>query len=310
MRLVFMGTPEFATPALAEIIARGHEIVAVYTRPPKPGGRRGLDLVPSPIHALADRHGLPVFTPTTLRSAEAVDRFRAHRAQIAVVVAYGLLLPAPILAVPAHGCLNLHASLLPRWRGAAPIHRAIMAGDGQTGVYVMRMDEGLDTGPVVEPPAMTDIGDDETTGDLHDRLAPLGARLVLEALDALALGALNASSQREDGVTYARKIEKSERRIDWSLPAKRVHDHIRGLSPFPGAVFEIDLGRGPESVKVLRTHVVKGEGDPGRLLDGALTVACGEGAVQLLHLQRPGRGRLGAEEFLRGARIPAGAVLR
>jgi methionyl-tRNA formyltransferase len=310
MRLIFMGTPEFACPALAEILGQGHDVAAVYTRPPKPAGRRGLSRLPSPVQALADRRGLTVLTPTSLRSPEAAEQFRAHGADVAVVVAYGLLLPPAILAAPVHGCLNLHASLLPRWRGAAPIQRAVMAGDARTGVYVMQMEEGLDTGPVVEPPAVVAIGENETAGELHDRLAPIGAHRLVEALEALARGELVFSPQANDGAVYARKIEKGERRIDWTLPAKQVHDSIRGLSPFPGAVFEIDLGRGREEIKVLRTQTTIGEGEPGRVLDSKLTVACGSEAVQLLELQRSGRDRLDAIAFLRGAPIAPGAVLR
>ena len=310
MRLVFMGTPEFATPSLAELIARGHEIVAVYTRAPKPGGRRGLDTTSSPVHALALRRGLEVLTPASLRSAEAAERFAAHKADAAVVVAYGLLLPAPVLAAPVHGCLNLHASLLPRWRGAAPIHRAVMAGDEETGVYVMQMDVGLDTGPVAEPPARVAISEDDTTGDLQERMAPIGAQLLADAIERLATGALAFSPQAEGTRTYAAKIEKGERRIDWSRSAKQVHDQIRGLSPFPGAAFEIDLGRGLEMIKILRARLASKRGPPGVALDENLTIGCGQGSVQLLELQKAGRGRLPAKEFLRGTRVAAGAVLR
>lgn len=310
MRLVFMGTPDFATASLSEVLARGHDVAAVYTRAPKPGGRRGLETVPSPVHALALRHGLLVRTPTSLRNAEAHEQFQALAADVAVVVAYGLILPREILAAPAQGCLNLHASLLPRWRGAAPIHRAVMAGDSRTGVYVMQMEEGLDTGPVVEPARILDIGPDETTGDLHDRLAAAGASALSAALDSLEVGALRFTPQSDEGVCYARKIEKSERPIDWTRPAREVHDHIRGLSPFPGAIFSIDLGQGLEQVKVLRSHLAAGAGEPGTTIDDRLTVACGEGAVRLVELQRPGRGRLDAASFLRGVKVEAGVRLR
>jgi methionyl-tRNA formyltransferase len=310
MRLVFMGTPAFAAVALAEVLAQGHEVVAVYTRAPKPGGRRGLEAVPSPVHALAAEKGLPLFTPVGLRSEEAQAEFRSHAADAAVVVAYGLLLPRPILDAPLRGCLNVHASLLPRWRGAAPIHRAIMAGDRRTGVYVMRMDEGLDTGPVVEPPRSVPIGENETTGEVHDRLAAAGAAALCDALDRLSRGALVFTPQPAEGVLYAPKIDKAERPIDWSRPAAVVHDHIRGLSPFPGATFEAAVGGRTEIVKALRSRLAGGGGEPGAVLDDELTIACGEGAVRLLELQRAGRGRLDARSFQRGARIPAGARLR
>jgi methionyl-tRNA formyltransferase len=307
MRVVFMGTPAFAVPVL-EALAAAHEIAAVYTRAPKPGGRRGLDLTPSPVHAAATRRGLPVETPKSLRGEDAAARFAAHGADVAVVVAYGLILPPAILAIPPQGCLNLHASLLPRWRGAAPIQRALMAGDAETGVMVMRMEEGLDTGPV----ALTDrvaIGPDVTAGELHDALAPRGAALMARALDALAAGSLAFTPQTETGVCYAHKIEKAEARLDWTLPASVLHNRIRGLSPFPGAYFEVDLGRGPERVKVLRATVAAGAGAPGQVLDENLTVACGAGALRLLEVQRAGKPALDAATFLRGTRIAAGQSL-
>ena len=231
MRIVFMGTPDFSVPVLTEIIGQGHEVVAVYTRAPKPAGR-GMELRLSPVHALAQSFGIEVFTPRSLRTPEAADLFRAHDADVAVVVAYGLILPKEILEAPRLGCLNLHASLLPRWRGAAPIQRAIMAGDTETGVMVMQMDVGLDTGPVAMAERLS-IGPDMTAGELHDRLSPLGADLMVRALAALSRGGLTFQPQAETGVTYAHKIEKAEARIDWTRPAKAVHDHIRGLSPFP-----------------------------------------------------------------------------
>jgi methionyl-tRNA formyltransferase len=307
MRVVFMGTPDFAVPVMTEILGQGHEIVAVYTRAPKPAGR-GMDLRLSPVHALAEKFGIPVFTPRTLRDADEQARFAAHDADVAVVVAYGLILPKPVLDAPRLGCLNLHGSLLPRWRGAAPIQRAIMAGDKETGVMVMKMEEGLDTGPVgmAERVAITP---DMTAGELHDKLCVIGADLMARALAALSRDSLQFTPQSEVGVTYAHKIEKAEARIDWSRDAQSLHDHVRGLSPFPGAFFEVDLGKGPERVKVLRTRLAEGHGPAGVLLDGALTVACGRGALQLLEVQRAGKAPMKADEFLRGARIAKGALL-
>src|SRR5215211_1842346 len=307
MRVVFMGTPEFALPTLAEIVGQGHEVAAVYTRAPAAAGR-GMALRSSPVQRMAERLGLPVLTPKTLRADDAVETFRAHGADVAVVIAYGMILPPAILAAPAQGCLNLHASLLPRWRGAAPIQRAIMAGDAETGVAVMKMEEGLDTGPVAMLERVP-IGPELTAGDLHDALAPLGADLMGRALAALSRGALTFAPQGEDGVTYARKVTNEEARIDWSKPARAVHDQVRGLAPFPGAFFIADLGKGEERVKVLRAARAEGSGEPGALLDPAGTVACGEGAVRLLQVQRAGRGVVAAEEFLRGSRLRPGARL-
>ena len=304
MRIIFMGTPDFSVPVLTEIIGQGHEVVAVYTRAPKPAGR-GMGERRSPVHDLAAGFDIPVHTPKTLRNDEAADLFRSHEADVAVVVAYGLILPKPILDAPADGCLNLHGSLLPRWRGAAPIQRAIMAGDAETGVMVMQMEEGLDTGPVGMAERVT-IGADETTGELHDRLSRLGADLMVRALAALSRGSLVFTPQAADGVVYAHKIEKAESRIDWSRPAQAVHDHIRGLSPFPGAWFEADFGRGPERIKVLRSTLAKGQGTAGQRLGDDLTIACGDGAVRLLQVQRAGKGPVSADEFLRGVRdLPA-----
>jgi methionyl-tRNA formyltransferase len=306
LRLVFMGTPDFAVPTLLEIVGRGHDVVAVYTRVPKPGGRRGLDLVPSPVEREARRFGLQVLTPTSLRSAEAQADMRAHGAQAAVVVAYGLILPQPILDAFPLGAFNLHASLLPRWRGAAPINRAVMAGDAKTGVIVMKMEEGLDTGPVAMAERMP-IGPDATAGDLHDRLARLGADLMVRALAALERGSLTLTPQSDSGVTYAHKIDKDETRIAWDRPWDDVHNHVRGLSPFPGAWCEI-AGEGVR-IKVLRTTKGEGAGTPGTVLDDELTVACGEGAVRILELQRAGRAAMKAQEFLRGTPIAAGTRL-
>jgi len=307
MRIVFMGTPQFAVPALSALAGHGHEIVAVYTRAPQPAGRRGLTLTPSPVQTLANQFANPVFTPKTLRDDEQVEIFRAHGADVAVVVAYGLILPKSILAAPVHGCLNLHASLLPRWRGAAPIQRAIMAGDKATGIMVMRMEEGLDTGPVSLAERVA-IGTDDTAGEMQDRLSLLGADLIIRALAALARDSLVFHAQSEDGVTYAHKISKEECRIDWSRPAREVHNHIRGLSPFPGAYFEADFGRGMERIKVWRSTLAEGSGVPGAIIDDQLTMACGSGAVRLLSVQRAGKAPMDAASFLRGARPPARAL--
>lgn len=309
LRVVFMGTPDFACPVLAEIIGQGHEVAAVYTREPAPAGR-GMALTPSPVQRIAERFGLPVFTPRTFRDETVIEAFAAHDADVAVVVAYGLILPPAALEGPREGCLNLHASLLPRWRGAAPIQRAIMAGDRETGVMVMRMEEGLDTGPVAMAERLT-IGPDMTAGDLHDRLSYLGADLMARALGALERGSLRFTPQAEAGVTYARKIDKAEARLDWTRPAQALHDHVRGLSPFPGAWFEADWGQGPQRVKVLRSAIVPGRAaEPGTLLDDALTIACGEGtALRLVDVQRAGKGVMPAAEFLKGADLKAGRRL-
>jgi methionyl-tRNA formyltransferase len=305
LRLVFMGTPDFAVPALAEIFGRGHDIAAVYTRAPKPAGR-GMELSPSPVERAARGFGLPVHTPATLRTEEAEAAMRAHGADAAVVIAYGLILPKPILEAFPLGAFNLHASLLPRWRGAAPINRAIMAGDRESGVTVMKMDEGLDTGAMAMAEHVP-ISADMTAGDLHDVLAQLGADLMVRALGAIERGSLTLTPQPKAGVTYAAKIDKGEARIDWGKPWKTVHDHVRGLSPFPGAWSEIAVEGKPVRVKLLRTARGEGTGAPGTLLDGELSVACGEGAVRILELQRAGRGAMKAEEFLRGTPVAAGA---
>ncbi|MBA4789023.1 MAG: methionyl-tRNA formyltransferase [Rhizobiales bacterium] len=306
MRIIFMGTPDFAVPTLTELVARGHDVVAVYSRAPAPAGRRGLDLVPSPVHAVAEKFGLPVFTPATLRTEEAAQQVRDMEADVAVVVAYGMLLPQAVLDAPALGCLNLHGSLLPRWRGAAPIQRAIMAGDKETGIAVMRMEAGLDTGPVGLLERIA-IGPDMTAGELHDRMMVLGADLMARALAALERGGLHFTPQPEEGVLYARKIEKAEAKIDWSLPAAEVHNRIRGLSPFPGAWFALEDG---SRVKVLRSTLAAGSGAPGTVLAGeGLAIACGEGAVRLLDLQKAGKQPMGAEAFLRGNPLPAGSRL-
>lgn len=304
LRLIFMGTPDFAVPTLLALHAAGHEIVAVYTRVAKPGGRRGLDLVPTPVEREATKLGLKVLTPKTLRDEAAQAEFAAFNADAAIVVAYGLILPKPILEAPRLGCFNVHASLLPRWRGAAPIHRAIMAGDAETGVTIMQMDEGLDTGAMMMREALP-IAADVTTGELHDALAAMGARLMPVALAAADRGSLKPTPQPAEGVTYAEKISKSESRIDWSKPARDVHNHIRGLSPFPGAWFEFDGAR----VKVLRSTRGSGSGTPGTSLDDNLTIACGDGAVRLVQVQREGKKAMSAEEFLRGNELRKGTAL-
>jgi methionyl-tRNA formyltransferase len=304
LRLVFMGTPEFAVPTLVELVGRGHDVAAVYTRAPKPAGR-GMETQPTPIEREARRFGIPVLTPKTLRTPEAEAQFRAHEADAAVVVAYGLILPKPILDAPRLGCFNLHASALPRWRGAAPINRAVMAGDPETAVMVMRMEEGLDTGPIAMAERVA-IEPDMTAGDLHDRLAPLGADLMARALAALEKDSLVLTPQPSESVTYAAKIDKAETRIDWTKPWKQVHDHARGLSPFPGAWCEIGGAR----VKLLRTTIGEGAGAPGTVLDDKLTVACGDGAVRILSLQPAGKRAMTADEYLRGSRVAPGTVLR
>jgi methionyl-tRNA formyltransferase len=305
LRLIFMGTPEFAVPTLLELAGRGHDIAAVYTRATKPAGRRGLELVPSPVEREARALRLPVMTPASLKSADAQAAFAALNADAAVVVAYGLLLPKPILEATRFGCFNLHASLLPRWRGAAPIHRAVMAGDAETGVTVMKMDEGLDTGAMAMIERVP-IASDTTTGELHDALARLGADLMARALAALERGSLQFTPQPATGATYAAKIDKAETRIDWSQSWREVHNRIRGLSPFPGAWCEIAGDR----VRLIRSTKGEGGGPPGAVLDDRLTVACGDGAVRLVELQKAGGRPMPAEEFLRGSTLRTGEVLR
>ena len=306
MRVVFMGTPDFSVPVLTEILGQGHEVCCVYTRAPQPAGR-GMDLRPSPAHKVAERFGIPVRTPKSLRNADEQAAFAALDADCAVVVAYGLILPKPILDAPRLGCFNLHASLLPRWRGAAPIQRAIMAGDAESGVMVMQMDEGLDTGPVgmVERVA---IGPDMTAGELHDALMKVGADLMARALAAISRGSLAFRAQAEEGVTYAAKIDKAEAKLDFSKPAQEVHNLARGLSPFPGAWFEADLGKGPERVKVLKTRLAQGAGAPGTVIGDGL-IACGDGAIELVQVQRGGKAAMSFAEFARGARLAPGARL-
>lgn len=300
LRLIFMGTPDFAVPTLLELVAHGHDIAAVYTRAPKPAGR-GMKLQPTPVEIEATRLGIPVLTPSTLKTPEALDEFKSFEADAAVVVAYGMILPKAILDAPAMGCYNLHGSLLPRWRGAAPINRAIMEGDAESGVMVMKMDVGLDTGDVAMAERLG-ITDRMTATDLHDALAPLGADLMVRAMGALERGRLQLQPQPADGVTYAAKIDKAEARIDWSRPAHAVLRHIHGLSPFPGAWCEVTpAGEAePVRVKILRVERADGAGAPGALLDDQLTVACGDGAIRILELQRAGKQPMKTVDFLRG----------
>ncbi len=319
LRIVFFGTPDFAVPTLTEITGQGHEVAAVYTQPPRAAGR-GMGERKSPVHQVAEQFGIPVMTPARLKAEGEAERFAALAPDVGVIVAYGQILPKSFLDAPPHGCLNLHGSLLPRWRGAAPVARAIMAGDAETGVMVMRMEEGLDTGPVAMSERVA-IAPDATAGELSSQLSLLGADLMVRALAALSRGVLGFTPQAEDGVTYAKKIDKGETRIDWSRPADEVHNHIRGLSPDPGAWFEADLGKQPERIKVLRSSLVAADppplvpgwshdfgAPPGTVLDDQLTIACGSGAVRLTDVQRPGKGPVKAAEFLRGLRAPLAAV--
>lgn len=302
-----MGSPDFAVPSLAALLAAGHEVACVYSQPAKPAGR-GQMLRPTPVAAFAAEHGLEVRTPKSLKRAPEQEAFAALKLDLAVVVAYGLILPKPILTAPRLGCVNLHGSLLPRWRGAAPIHRAIMAGDAETGAQAMLMEEGLDTGPVLAT-WRTAIEPDDTTGALHDRMARAGASLLAAAIADYAAGRIRPVPQSEEGVTYANKITPEECRIDWSAPARQVDCFIRGLSPFPGAFFFLDSPKGPIRCKVLMSRLGRGDGAPGQVLDDALLVACGEGAVRLLNVQREGKAPMDAETFLRGNPIAAGARL-
>ncbi|MBR9651099.1 methionyl-tRNA formyltransferase [Thalassovita aquimarina] len=301
MRVIFMGTPDFSVPVLQALVDAGHDIAAVYCQPPRPAGRGKKDR-PTPVHARALELGLEVRHPVSLKSPEEQAAFADLNADVAVVVAYGLILPQPVLDAPKHGCLNIHASLLPRWRGAAPIHRAIMAGDAETGICIMQMEAGLDTGPVLLR-QVTPIGAEETTAGLHDRLSEMGAKLIVEALEQL--DSLTPEVQPEDGVTYAHKIDKAEAAIDWTATAEEVDRKIRGLSPFPGAFIEHDGQR----IKLLASRLADGAGEPGAVLDDQLRVACGTGAVQLLRLQRAGKAAQDADIFLRGMPLAKGTRL-
>ncbi len=310
MRIVFMGTPEFSVATLQALIDAGHEIICVYTQPPRPAGRRGLELKPSPVQLKAEEHGIEVRIPTSLKSAEEQAKFDALEADVAVVVAYGMLLPKAILESPKHGCFNGHASLLPRWRGAAPIQRAIMAGDKETGMMIMQMGEGLDTGPValVEKIAITPS---TTAGILHDQLMEISGPLTVKAMELLEAGELTLTEQSEEGVTYAKKIEKSETRIDFSKDGASVHKHIMGLSPFPGAWFELGEGKKAARVKVLACEYVDhvDAHEKGTVIDDQLTIACGNGAISLVELQKAGSKPMNVDEFLRGNSIPKGTKL-
>ena len=302
MRVVFMGTPDFAVPVLDALAAAGHDLACAYTQPPRPAGRGKRDR-PSPVQVRAEALGIAVRSPRSLKGAPEQEAFAALDADVAVVVAYGLILPVPVLEAPRHGCLNVHASLLPRWRGAAPIHRAVMARDAETGVCLMRMEAGLDTGPVLLREG-TPIGPTDTTGDLHDRLAAMGARLAVEGL--ARLDALSPEPQPEAGVTYAAKIDKAEAAVDWTRPAADLAAHVNGLSPFPGAFVEA----GGTRLKLLRARAVEGEAAPGTVIgrDG-LTVAAGSGAVAVLEVQPAGRRPMAAADWRRGAGLPEGEAL-
>jgi len=305
LRIIFMGTPDFSVPVLKALHAAGHEIVAVYSQPPRPAGRRGLELTPSPVHRAAEELGMPVHTPVNFRDPADVEAFRALGADVAVVVAYGLLLPESILTGTRLGCYNGHASLLPRWRGAAPIQRAIMAGDAETGMMIMKMDKGLDTGPV----ALTErvaISETMTAGTLHDRLSEVGATLMAKAMARLESNDLPLTPQPDDGVLYAAKIGKEESRIDFAHPARDVRNHIHGLSPFPGAWFEAEINGKPERIKVLTSEVVRGSGEAGTMLDDRLAIACATGAIRPLRLQRAGGKPLDLADFLRGTTLASG----
>jgi methionyl-tRNA formyltransferase len=299
LRVIFMGTPEIAVPTFSEIVAAGHEVVAVYSQPPRPAGR-GLDLRKSAVHEHAEAMGLPVLTPRSLKGEAEQVTFRGHDADVAVVIAYGLLLPKAVLDAPRHGCLNMHGSALPRWRGAAPLQRAIMAGDTETAVMVMRMDEGLDTGPICLAERIP-IGPDTTAGELHDQMMLVGAGLMVRALAALERGSLTETPQPSEGVLYAAKIDKAETRIDFARSAREVHNHVRGLSPFPGAWLEAGPDGKRERIKVLRTALAEGKGEPGAMLERAAPViACGDGAIRLVEVQRPGRKPMTGPELMRG----------
>jgi len=309
MRIAFLGTPAFALPALVAILAAGHQVVAVYTQPPRPAGR-GMREQKSPVHRHALEAGLPIVTPHSLRREAEQRAFAADQPDAAVVVAFGMILPKTILELPRYGCFNLHASALPRWRGAAPIQRAIMAGDTETAATIMRMDEGLDTGPICLQQRLA-IEPDMTAGELHDRLAAGGAELMLEALRQLTAGRLMCTPQPAQGATYAPKIDNSECRIDFARPAREVHDHIRGLSPAPGGWLQLPVSRQGERIKVLRSRLANGAGAPGTVIGvtGGLTVACATDAVRILELQRPGKRPMPAEDFLRGFAVPLGTQL-
>ena len=308
LRVVFMGTPEFSVPTLAEIIGAGHDVVTVYTQPPRPAGR-GMEPRRSPVHVFGASSGIPVLSPSSLKSADVQAAFAAHDADVAVVVAYGLLLPKAVLEAPREGCLNLHGSKLPRWRGAAPIQRAIMAGDNETAAMVMQMDEGLDTGPICLAERIA-IGPDMTAGELHDLMKMQGASLMVRALAALGRGSLERTPQPADGATYAAKIDKAECRLDFTKTSDEVHNKIRGLAPFPGAWFEADHEGKTERIKILRSTRVPDYGRPGAVLDDRLTIACSHGATRLLDVQRAGKKPMAVAEFLRGFPLQRGRLIK
>ena len=305
LKVIFMGTPDFAAVGLRALHAAGHDIVAVYSRAPAPSGR-GMKLTLSPVHKLAEELQLRVLTPKNFKQPEEIATLAAFKPDVIVVIAYGLLLPKAVLDCPSHGCLNVHASLLPRWRGAAPIQRAIMQGDKESGVGIMQMEVGLDTGPVALE-ARRPITPDMTAGELHDALAHDGAGLIVKALDHLQKGTLTFTPQAQDGILYAHKISNEDSRIDWSRDAQTVHDLIRGLSPFPGAFASFDFGKGPERIKILQARLASGKGLSGTVMDEQLTIACGNGAVQLLRLQKAGSKAMTQDEFLRGHPVRVGA---
>jgi methionyl-tRNA formyltransferase len=306
MKVIFMGAPAFAVPALRAVARTGSELVAVFTKPPRQAGRRGLEITKTPVHLAAEEMGFRVETPTTLRDPAVLQRLAAENIDVAVVAAYGLLLPPSALAIPRLGCFNLHASLLPRWRGAAPVQRAIMAGDEETGVSIMKMEAGLDTGPIAGE-LRTPIGDMETGAELTARLAELAAQSIAENWDALVEEKLAFAPQAAVGVEYARKVDKAEAPMDWSAAARRVQRHIHGLSPFPGATAAMPAGG--ERLKILRAEVVEREGSPGVVLDEHMTVACGEGAIRVLQAQRPGRNVVSGDEFMRSGVLRVGEAL-
>ena len=308
LRIVFMGTPDFAVPVLAEIVGQGHEVVGVYTRAPAQAGR-GMEMRPSPVHQAATRFGLPVHTPKNFRAEDECTALAALAPDLIVVVAYGVILPQRILDIPPLGCVNVHASLLPRWRGAAPIQRAIMAGDTETGIAIMKMEAGLDTGPVGMIEKVT-ITPDMNAGELHDLLSRRGADALGRSLAALSRGMLAFTPQPDEGITYAHKINNEEARMDWTLPAQSLHNHVRGLSPFPGAFCMMDGAKGPERLKILRTTMATGAGQPGEVLNQHGLIACGEGALRLLEVQKSGAKPMKIDEFLRGFALPPGTLLR
>lgn len=307
LKIIFMGTPDFSVPALSALIKAGHEIVAIYSQPPRKSGR-GMSERLSPVHEYAQKHGLNVLTPESFKEAETRETFADHGADVAIVVAYGLILPPEVLQAPRYGCLNIHASLLPRWRGAAPIQRAIMSGDSQTGITIMQMDEGLDTGDMVMEQKIA-ITLETTAGGLHDELSNIGGNLIVKTLDSLAQDGLIKAPQADEGITYAQKITKSEGRINWSLSAAEIDRHIRGLTPWPGAWFEVEKSGKQFRIKVKKAHVAKGEGVAGEILDNNFLIACGDGALRIEQVQREGKSPANVEDFLRGFILSPGTVL-